>query len=64
METRFDYRGNLSYRCKCGRQVKVPASDLVIGRKIYCGCGQVELILGKNTVNENRRAAGLPDLVE
>lgn len=55
-----DYpNGDIGYFCKCGKRVRVPASEQVSTAKDYCGCGKAEIILPESEVTENRKHAKL-----
>jgi hypothetical protein len=60
----FSSGGVMSYLCKCGRTVKVAASDQIRGGFDYCGCGRMEIILDRHQVNADRKLAKLPELDE
>ncbi len=56
--------GQVSYRCKCRRIVRVHASDLAAGLVDYCGCGRLRIDLSQSEVKQHRQMAGLPELEE
>ncbi len=56
--------GQVSYRCKCRRIVRVHASNLSTGAVDYCGCGHLRIDLSQAQVNGHRQMAGLHELEE
>ena len=59
------FNGEVSYMCKCGRTIVVPAAGLAPGESVdYCGCGQKSMIFSRSDVATQRKFAKLPELEE
>ena len=58
-------RGEVRYRCVCGRLVSVSVSALVPDSTDYCSCGDgTKISVSEKDLAEFRKLAGLPQTPE